>query len=218
MRRYPSRRERLGVAATPVLESRVDGAPDIHEIYLHVRVIISVVLGLALTRILSGIARFVEHPDRHKLSAVHLTWVAVILVSAIHFWWWEFSLEAVRQWRFELFLFVLSYAFLFYLLASLLFPADLEGYEGYEDYFLSRRRWFYGLLATSFVFDWFDTLLKGQARLAELGSEYEVRILLCLLLCAAGAWTRNRRFHLAFAALYLIYDLSWIFRIYDQLG
>ena len=37
------------------------------------------------------------------------------------------------------------------LLASLLFPDDMSDYDGYEDYFLSRRRWFFGLFATTFV-------------------------------------------------------------------
>lgn len=191
---------------------------DTHEVYLHIRVIVSVVLALSLTRILTGLARQIEHPGREKLSALHLLWAAIVLVSAIHFWWWEFALERVVDWRFALFLFVLSYAFLFTLLASLLFPADLKGYRGYEDYFLSRRRWFFGLLAASFVFDWFDTLLKGRERLAALGAEYDARIAAMLALCAVAAWTANRRFHLAFAALYLAYNLSWIFRLYDRPG
>lgn len=191
---------------------------DNHEIYLHVRVIISVVLGLGLTRMLSGIARFVEHPGRNRLSTLHLLWVATILISAIHFWWWEFALQQVPEWRFELFLFVLCYAFLFYLLASLLFPADLEGYQGYEDYFLSHRRWFFGLFAATFLFDWIDTAIKGPERMAMLGPEYLVKIVVCLLLCVAAGWTRDRRFQLIFATAYLAYNTSWIFRIYDRIG
>lgn len=196
----------------------MNGVVDNHEIYLHVRVVISVVLGLGLTRTLSGIARFVEHPRRQKLSALHLLWVAIILTSTIHFWWWEFALQQVPEWRFGLFLFVLCYAFLFYLLASLLFPADLEGYKGYEDYFLSRRRWFFGLFATTFLFDWIDTAIKGSAHMAMLGPEYLAKIIVCLVLCAVAGWSGNRRFHLAFAAAYLAYNVSWIFRIYDRLG
>jgi len=188
------------------------------EAYLHVRVIISVVLGLGITRILAGTARLVEHPGRDRLSAIHLLWVAVILVTAIHFWWWQFSLARVGTWYFGLFLFVIGYAFVLYLLAALLFPDDLSDYDGFEDYFLSRRRWFFGLLAASFVFDWFDTWLKGPARFAELGVEYEAKLVICLLLCGVAAWTRNRAFHLGFALLYLVYDLSWIFRVYDRIG
>lgn len=195
----------------------MDAGLDSHEVYLHVRVIISVVLGLGITRILSSIAKLVEHPGRERLSAIHLLWVAIILVTAIHFWWWQFALSRVAAWHFGLFLFVIGYAFLLYLLASLLFPDDLSDYDGFEDYFLSRRRWFFGLLVASFVFDWFDTLIKGRERLAMLGTEYDVKLIVCLLLCAAAAWMRNRLFHLLFALLYLIYDLSWIFRTYDQI-
>ena len=50
--------------------------PDPHELYLHVRVLVGVVLGLGLTRILSGLARMVEHPGRNPVSATHLLWVA----------------------------------------------------------------------------------------------------------------------------------------------
>ncbi|MDX3883095.1 MULTISPECIES: hypothetical protein [Sphingomonas] len=192
--------------------------PDSHEIYLHLRVLIGVVLGLSLTRILSGLSRLVQHPGRVPLYAPHLLWVLVILVSAIHFWWWEFGLATIRVWRFELFVFILFYAFLWFLLASLLFPDDLAEYAGYEDYFLSRRRWFFGLFALTFVVDYFDTILKGPARLAQLGPEYEVRLVVGVLLCLAAMATRNRAFHLAFAGLFLLYDLSWIERAYDLLG
>lgn len=189
-----------------------------HDVYLHIRVIIGVVLGLGLTRILSGVARIVQHPGKRILYPVHLIWVAAILTMIVHFWWWEFALIRIGPWRFEMFVFVLAYAFLFYLLASLLFPEEMEEYAGYEDYFLSRRGWFFGLLAASFVADFVDTLMKGRDRLAGLGAEYEIRLAVCILLCGLAAWTRDRRFHLAFAVAYLVYYVSWILRVYDVLG
>jgi hypothetical protein len=188
-----------------------------HDVFFHVRILIGVVLGLGLTRILSGIARWVQHPGKQHLYPVHLVWVAIILLSAIHFWWFEFGLVRIRPWEFELFLFVLFYAFLFFLMASLLFPEAMDEYEGYEDYFLSRRRWFFGLLATSFAVDLLDTLVKGRDYFAALGPEYPVRIGVMLALCAVAAWTANRRFHLLFAAAYLFYLLSWILRAYREL-
>ncbi len=106
--------------------------PDPHELYLHVRVLVGVVLGLGLTRILSGLARMVEHPGRNPVSATHLLWVAVILLSIIHFWWWEFALISLGAWRFELFVFLLLYAFLWFVLACLLFPGDLAEHDTYE--------------------------------------------------------------------------------------
>lgn len=189
-----------------------------HDIYFHVRVIVGLVIGLALTRVLSGIAQIVQHPGKKPLYATHLIWAAIILVSSLHFWWWEFGLIRVQIWRFELFAFVLFYAFLFYLLACLLFPEEMEEYQGYEDYFLSRRRWFFGLLAATYAVDYLDTLIKGRAHLAELGVEYDIRLVVGILLCGVAGWTANRRFHLAFATLWLAYYVSWILRVYDILG
>jgi len=192
--------------------------PEGHDIYFHVRVLIGLVLGLGLTRILTGVTKIVQHPGHKKLYAPHLLWVAVILVSAVHFWWFEFGLIHIRTWRFELFVFVLFYAFLFFLTASLLFPDEMGEFASYEDYFLSRRRWFFGLLAATVPIDLIDTLAKGRAYYDALGPEYPARLVVLLVLCAAAAWTDNRRFHLAFAGLYLVYLISWVLRAYDVLA
>jgi hypothetical protein len=183
------------------------------EFYLHVRVLVSLVLGLGLTRLLTGLSRFIQHPGRQKAYAVHLVWVATLILTMMNFWWWEFALIRL-EWNFALFAFVLLYAFLFFLLACLLFPDDLTDYAGFEDYFFSRRRWFFGLLALTLVVDFVDTSIKGRGHLATLGIEYEIRLVVAILACLAAARIENRRFHLAFAVLYLLYTISWIVRVY----
>jgi len=192
--------------------------PEGHDIYFHVRVLIGLVLGLGLTRILSGISKIVQQPRHKKLYVTHLLWVAVVLVSAIHFWWFEFGLIRIGPWRFELFVFILFYAFLFFLMASMLFPDEMSDFASYEDYYFSRRRWFFGLLAATVPIDLIDTLAKGRAHYDALGPEYPVRLALLLAVCATAAWTDNRRIHLALAALYLIYLTSWVLRAYGVLN
>jgi hypothetical protein len=187
------------------------------EIFTHVRVLVGVVLGLGLTRILAGLARFMQHPTHKKLYATHLLWVAVVLLAAVHFWWFELGLARIQPWPFELFVFILLYAFLFYLLATLLIPDAIDEYASYEDYFISRRRWFFGLLAATVPVDLIDTLAKGGGHFRSLGVEYPLRLAAELMLCALAAWTTNRRFHFAFAALYLLYLISWILRLYRVL-
>ena len=54
-------------------------------------------------------------------------------------WWWEFRLGDVGVWTFQLYLFVVLYAVLMFLTASILFPDSLEEYDGYRDYFYSRK-------------------------------------------------------------------------------
>ena len=44
--------------------------------------------------------------------------------------------------------------------------------QGYQDYFLSRRRWFFGFAALTEALDVVDSLIKGDDHLQSLGLEY----------------------------------------------
>jgi hypothetical protein len=188
-----------------------------HDIYFHLRILMGVVLGLALTRMLAGVAKFAQHPGGKPLYAAHLLWVAVVMVMAIHFWWFEFGLIRIQPWPFELFVFVLFYASLFYLMATLLIPDEIGEYADYADYFISRRRWFFGLLALTAPVDLIDTLAKGPAYYHSLGPEYPFRLVGLVVLCAVAVWVKDRRIHIALAAFYLVYFVSWILRSYRVL-
>ena len=72
---------------------------------------------------------------------------------------------------------------MYYFLSALLFPQDLDEYKGYQDYFLSRRRWFFGFAALTESLDVIDTLIKGEAHLRSLGLEYLVATGAFILLC-----------------------------------
>jgi hypothetical protein len=85
---------------------------------------------------------------------------------------------------------------------------DLKDYSGYEDYFLSRRRWFFGA-------DVIDTSLKGSIYLHSFGVEYPIRIAAGLALCLIAELTRNRRIQLALLIVSLLYQVSFIVRLYN---
>ena len=51
------------------------------ELFLHVRVLIGVILGLSVTRLLNGLARFAEHPRLPIAWWVHVGWVLWALLS-----------------------------------------------------------------------------------------------------------------------------------------
>jgi hypothetical protein len=184
------------------------------DVYTHIKVVISIIVGLCITTLLKGFADFVQHPRRAKVSLLHLGWAASLLLWIIHFWWWEFRLAMVPHWTFEIYFFVILYAILFFFLSTLLFPSDLKDYAGYEDYFLSRRVWFFGFLAATFVADIIDTSLKGSAYLHSFGIEYPIRIAASLLLCIVAMITRNRRIQLALLTVSFLYQISFIVRLY----
>jgi len=180
-------------------------------------VLVGVVLGLGITRVLTGLARFVQHPGQKKLYLPHLLWLAIILLAAIHFWWFELDLSRIQPWPFELFVFVLLYAFVYFLLATVLIPDNIDEYASWEDYYFSRRVWFFGLFAATVPIDLIDTMAKGPAYFHSLGLEYPLRLCVVMVLCGVAAWTRNRLFHLGFALVYLLYLIGWIFRLYRVL-
>lgn len=92
------------------------------DMYLHVRVLFSIILGLGISRLLSGVARIVQHPKEYKVYRVHLLWALFLFLYLIHFWWWEYRLQGVQQWTFPLYLFIALYAVLLFLLCVLFFP------------------------------------------------------------------------------------------------
>lgn len=112
--------------------------------FFHVRIIIGLVTGLSVTRILTGLARFVQSPKHNRVHPPHLAWACFLLLYVIHFWWLEFGLMSVPRWQFQNFLFIIGYATLIVFTAALLFPDRMEDNTGFAEYFPARRSGFYG--------------------------------------------------------------------------
>lgn len=191
--------------------------PIAMEIFQHIRIVLGIVLGLSMARLLNGIARIVQHPTRYRTYSAHLVWVATLMLTLIHFWWWEFALSGIQRWTFPIYLFLVIYVTLLFFLCVLLFPDDINEYGSYEDFFISRRKWFYSIFAITILFDLIDTLIKGQAHYATFAGEYPFRVPAYVFLCAIAIYTPNRWFHLIFAAAGFVYELSWISRLFNTL-
>lgn len=188
---------------------------DSSQLFLHVRVLLGMIVSLGLAHLLRQFARIAEHPRDKRVYWVHLLWVLSVFLFLLHFWWWEFRLSAVVAWTFNLYLFVALYALLLYLLCVFVLPDSLHDYADYRDYYYSRRRWFFGMLAAVYAVDYLDTLLKGVQYLHGFGAEYPARNVLHIAACLVAMTTRNVRFHAAFAVLAVLYQLSWIVRQFE---
>lgn len=183
------------------------------ELFPHIRIVMGMVLGLAVSKLLTGFAGLVQHPGRYKLSATHLLWAGSILLELILYWWWEFALSQLPSWNFATFLFLIGYTVTLFLMAALLFPDSIDEYGGYEAYLIRRRYWFFGLLALTFVFDMIDTAIKGEAHWSRLSLDYLIQVPFGLLLCAAACATTKPRVQLMLALTHIAYQLYWMTRI-----
>ncbi|GAB1576294.1 hypothetical protein [Bordetella petrii] len=193
-------------------------SPINRDVFVHIRTILGMVLGLSMARLVNGLARFVQHPRRGQIYLVHIGWVAFLLLSLVHFWWFEFGLSSLRHWTFEIYLFLILYTIVFAMLSILLFPDQIDEYKGYEDYFQSRRRWFYSFLALIFVLDVIDTWIKGPEHFRALGLEYPIRQAVFALFSLVAVFTPSQRFQAAFVTVGVVYQATWIFRQFDVLN
>lgn len=187
---------------------------DPATVFVHVRVVIGIIIGLGITHLLRHVARIVEHPHRQRTWWVHLAWALATFLYMIGFWWWELGLESIEHWSVPIYLFLILYAVLLYLQCALLFPEDIADYDGYQDYFMSRRRWFFGMVAALYAVDLLDSWVKGSAHLHALGGVYLVRGALFVVLALVAMRTRNLRFHAAFAVLAVISQVAFVLRYY----
>ena len=189
-------------------------ATAVHELFPHVRIVMGMIVGLGITRLLMTVAGLIQHPQRSRVSVIHLLWVASILVELVLFWWWQFALFNLAYWTFGITLFLILYAVTLFLIAALLSPDNIAEYDGYEDFFLKRRGWFFGLFAATFVLDTVDTLIKGEAYWNRFGLEYFIQVPLGLVLCAVAIRSTDKRVHLTAVLLHIAYQAYWISRFF----
>jgi hypothetical protein len=183
------------------------------ELFPHVRILMGMVIGLAMTRLLMTVAGLIQHPQRSR-STLHLLWVFSILVELVLFWWWEFALFRLEHWTFAITLFLIVYSIILFLLAALLSPDNIAEYNGYEDFFLKRRRWFFTLFALTFVLDTIDTMIKGDGYWTRFEFEYFIQVPLGLVLSAIALRFASRNIHLTIVSVHLVYQAYLVSRFF----
>jgi hypothetical protein len=88
----------------------------------YVIVMISIILGLGITTILTGVAEMIKRTPLTSLFAPYIIWIALIFLLHIHEWFLSYELKAVQVWTLHKFVFFLLYPINLYILAHLLFP------------------------------------------------------------------------------------------------
>ena len=115
-------------------------------IFEYLLVLISIIVGLGIAHILSGIGRIVSHPGRRKIYWVHLLWVGWAFLWLVFFWWFEFARSMTKVWTPTTYLFLVLYAVLLYLFCVIVLPSEAPDGADYRQYYYSRRGWIFLLL------------------------------------------------------------------------
>ena len=109
------------------------------------------------------------------------------------------------MWSYQLFLFVVAYAMVMYMLAlSLVPPADLP-HASFEEFYFSRSRLLFFLLALRWLVDLGDTALTGGAEFSAPGF-FPIWIGI-MALYMLGASTKHRGVHAGLAGAFTLLNL-----------
>lgn len=178
-------------------------------------VLVSIILGLGITRLLTGLGQQIEFRDRVRPYGPATTWAVVLLLVHVQTWWSMFELRAQAEWTFLMFLVVLLQPVTLYLLAALVLPTTSAGEPvDLRARFLAQTRWFFGLFAVLLVISLSrDLVLRGA--LPEVPNVAFHAVFLAL--AVAGALTRREAFHRFGAAATALLLGAYIAALFSQL-
>jgi hypothetical protein len=182
------------------------------EIFAHLSVLISIVLGLGLTHLLSRIGELFQaratHGDAVRIYWVQMAWVLVIFVAQVQLWWalylWT---ERLRSASFFEFILVLLGPVTLFLASRIVLP-DIEDNPtaDLKAYFHAIRPWFFTVLA---LYPIVAAITMVAVEDWTLRPSRIMQIALSALLLP-GAFIRSEAFHRGLVLVMLAMTLAFI--------
>jgi magnesium-transporting ATPase (P-type) len=118
------------------------------DAFEYLSVLISIVLGLALTQLLTSSARLVQARGRVRPYWVVLVWIGALLAVLVQSWWAMFDLRDHQNWNLLQFALVLAHPTLLYFMTVLLLPdADADGAIDLRANYFAQAPWFFCAMA-----------------------------------------------------------------------
>jgi hypothetical protein len=138
----------------------------------YVTVLISIILGLGITQIVTGVADIIHQWEKMKLYWPHALWIVLVFVMHIHEWWNTYDLKKHESWYLISFLFLILYPIMLFVLARILFPfGAMETETDFKVFYFNNYRKFFlivimlvslAILQDIFLegYQWKDQILK----------------------------------------------------------
>jgi hypothetical protein len=185
------------------------------DAFSYLSVLLSIILGLAITQLLTGFRGIVLARTRVRLFLPSLLWAVVLVAINVQAWWAMFQLRIRPVWTFSAFAIVLLEPILLYLMAALVLP-DFPPGETVElrTHYFDHQRIFFGLgAALPAVSMAKDLVLTGQwtsgGNLAfHLGF---------IALSLTAAIVKRERYHQVLAPFMVVVFLAYIGALFTQL-
>jgi hypothetical protein len=111
-----------------------------------VTVLISIILGLGITQIMSGVADLIHQWKDVRLYWPHQVWIILVFILHVQDWWLLYQLRDVTAWPLTMFLVQVLYPISLFILARILFPmaGDAKSTD-MKSYYLGNYRKFFAM-------------------------------------------------------------------------
>lgn len=154
-------------------------------------ILLSIIVGLGLAEILTGIAGILRDGRQAEFSWVHAAAVTAIFLGLLQTFWESWGLQEVEIWTFPAVLLMLASPIFLFTIAHVLFPRKGQ-FENLGEYYFARTRLIWGLaLMTIVVGVSFRPLAFGAPLFIPDNASTLPSALACILLM----YTRQRTFH-----------------------
>mgnify|MGYP001556947271 CR=1 FL=1 len=185
------------------------------DAFSYLSVLLSIVLGLAITQLLGGLAALVRARDRVKMYwPVPVQMAAVFLIS-LQLWWALFSLNETRNWTFAAFLIVLLQPVTVYLMAAFITPdVPPEGEVDLRERYFRETRWFFGSIVAALVVSLAKSLVLWGALPNSIDLAGHAAFAIVAL---AGFFSRSSTVHKVIAPLSLLLYSTYIALLFVSL-
>lgn len=177
----------------------------------YVSVLISIILGLGITQIVSGLADIIQHWSRVRLYWPHLLWIVFTFFLHIQEWWVLYELRTITTWELPIFLFTILYPINLFILARILFPSNLsDSHIDFKQYYHSNARKFFTWALILSLLSLMDNIVVHGYHWTEQPLQLMLSVFLSVLIYKNYPQEWLHKFVAVLLTVLLLASLTWL--------
>ncbi len=173
-------------------------------------VLVSIIVGLGLTRLLGGLGHAYHFRRVVKMDPVHVAWSVTIFFLLVLNWWVFLLFRDFDRWTFTNFFLIILWTTMMYMMAIALYPPGISENADYRKLFDQNRSWLLSTFATFVLLDILITFIReqGPPDLLYLGFVGHY-----VAIAVIGIGVKNRKFDLSLAWWIALTLAAWSFGV-----
>lgn len=185
------------------------------EVFPYLSVLVSIILGLAITQVLQGVRAVLVNRARVRFYWPVGLWVITILMIASQMWWGLFDYYDRSDWTYAKYSALLLQTTFFYLASGMVMPdVGAEGAD-LKLTFFANARWFFALLCATAAASLVKDIIINGALPQMLNVAFHAGF---FTVAALGAFIRSPRFHEILAPAAVLGFGAYIVLLFAQIG